>query len=172
MTGADIINEVLQYLNMKASVFAKTLGYERPQKIYDVQKGKTRSISYELADDIVKKYPEINKSWLLTGEGPMIKEKQYGQNMSFGDNGVGFHVGGANLGSISINPVEHNSAKSNKEIEEIISQHNKLLEENKQLILEKNQLILDNQVLKTENEYLKQTIEKNESLIDRLLSRT
>jgi len=73
MTGADIINEILAELKLKVSVFSKSLGYERPQKIYDIQKGKTKNISNELADDIVLTYPQFNKSWVLTGEGSMLK---------------------------------------------------------------------------------------------------
>ena len=71
-TGAIIIEKLLLHLGMKAGSFSKKLGYDRPQKIYDIQKGKTKYISVEVAEDIIKAFPNINKVWLLTGEGEMF----------------------------------------------------------------------------------------------------
>lgn len=71
-TGAIVIEKLLSYLEMKAGSFSKKLGYNRPQKIYDIQKGKTKLISIEVAEDIIKAFPNINKVWLLTGEGEML----------------------------------------------------------------------------------------------------
>lgn len=72
ITGAIIIEKLLLHLGMKAGSFSKKLGYDRPQKIYDIQKGKTKFISVEVAEDIIKAFPNINKVWLLTGEGEML----------------------------------------------------------------------------------------------------
>lgn len=73
MTGAEIIELVLQYLDLKPKEFGDKLGFERPQAIYDIQKGKTKAISTALANKIVSVFPVFNKSWLLTGEGEMVK---------------------------------------------------------------------------------------------------
>lgn len=73
MTASEKIGELLKYLNINAKSFAERLGYERPQIIYDIQKGKTKRISAELTDKIVSVYPEVNRSWLLADEGNMLR---------------------------------------------------------------------------------------------------
>lgn len=74
MNGSDIINSVLKYTRLTPSVFAKKLGEKRPQRIYDIQNGKTKKLSPEIADKIVSVFPAINRTWLLTGEGDMLNE--------------------------------------------------------------------------------------------------
>ena len=66
------IEEMLAYLNINAKAFSEKLGYERPQIIYDIQKGKTKRISEDLAIKITSVFPIIRKSWLLADEGEMI----------------------------------------------------------------------------------------------------
>ena len=74
MNGRDIINNVLKYTGLTPSIFAKKLGEKRPQRIYDIQNGKTKKLSPEIADKIVSVFPAINRTWLLTGEGDMLNE--------------------------------------------------------------------------------------------------
>lgn len=50
------------------------LGYERPQIIYDIQRGKTKRISEDLARRITDVFSNINKAWLLADDGSMFKE--------------------------------------------------------------------------------------------------
>jgi plasmid maintenance system antidote protein VapI len=66
------IEEMLEYLNINAKAFSEKLGYERPQIIYDIQKGKTKRISEDLAVKITSVFPMIRKSWLLADEGEML----------------------------------------------------------------------------------------------------
>ena len=73
MTAQEKIEQLLIYLNINAKVFSEELGYMRPQIIYDIQKGKTKRISEELANKIVSVFPDVSKSWLLAGEGEMLK---------------------------------------------------------------------------------------------------
>lgn len=84
MTAQEKIERLLMYLNINAKVFSENLGYPRPQIIYDIQKGKTKRISEELASKIVSVFPDISKSWLLADEGDMLKV-QINQNVN-GDN--------------------------------------------------------------------------------------
>lgn len=44
--------------------------------LYDIQKGKLSGVSEKLASLILEKFPHYNKSWLLTGEGEMLKPTQ------------------------------------------------------------------------------------------------
>lgn len=71
MTGEEIINKILEELNMKAPTFAEQIGVLY-QRIFDVQRGKTKKISSQLANSIIKAYPQFSLTWLLTGEGNMI----------------------------------------------------------------------------------------------------
>lgn len=74
MNGSDIINKILEHTGLTPSVFAKKLGEKRPQRIYDIQNGKTKKLSPEIADKIISAFPDISRTWLLTGEGNMLNE--------------------------------------------------------------------------------------------------
>lgn len=70
-TGKELLTALLDHYQTNASKFSKDIGLERPQALYDVLHGKTRYISRNLQRSILKTYPEINRLWLTTGEGPM-----------------------------------------------------------------------------------------------------
>ena len=76
MNAAQKIDAILNHLHISAKSFADKLGYERPQIIYDIQKGKTKRISPELANKIISVFPEINRSWLLADDGEMLRANQ------------------------------------------------------------------------------------------------
>jgi len=73
MTASEKIEKLLIYLNINAKAFSEKLGYSRAQIIYDIQKGKTKAISDELASKIVSVFSDISKSCLLADEGDMIR---------------------------------------------------------------------------------------------------
>ncbi|MDV2459846.1 hypothetical protein CMU99_16130 [Elizabethkingia anophelis] len=75
ISAPDILNKLIEYLNITAAEFAESIGYERPQTLYDVINGKTKRISQNMADKILSKYPEINSVWILTGEGSMFNNQ-------------------------------------------------------------------------------------------------
>ncbi len=72
MTASEKIEKILNYLNINAKAFSEVLGYERPQIIYDIQKGKTKRISSDLSNKITSVFPQFNRSWLLADEGEML----------------------------------------------------------------------------------------------------
>ena len=72
MKGSEKINKVLAEVGMKPSEFAKIIGLKAAQNIYDIQKDKV-DISRSVAMKIVQVFPTFNISWLLTGEGEMLK---------------------------------------------------------------------------------------------------
>lgn len=65
------ISEILDFFCMRAAPFANSVGV-KPTQIYDLQSGKTKSISNSMADKIINQYPALNKAWLLSGEGEML----------------------------------------------------------------------------------------------------
>lgn len=67
-----VIDKLLSYSGLNAKMFAEKIGLDRPQAIYDIIKGKTKNISPNMAVKILSVFPEINRTWLLTGEGEML----------------------------------------------------------------------------------------------------
>ena len=73
MKTPEIISKLLNDTGLKASQFAKSVGLV-PTQIYDLQTGKTKKISPDVAEKILSTYPQYQKTWLLTGETPVIKD--------------------------------------------------------------------------------------------------
>ena len=73
MKAVDIIDNLLLYSGLNPKSLSEKIGLERPQAIYDIQKGKTKNISPNMSDKIISAFPEISRTWLLTGEGEMLK---------------------------------------------------------------------------------------------------
>lgn len=69
----EVIEKLLVYTGLNGKQFSEKLGMPSAQIIYDIVSGKTRRISEKLAIKILSAYPEINRVWLLTGEGEMLK---------------------------------------------------------------------------------------------------
>lgn len=67
-TTRRIINEVLQEVGMTAPKFAEVLGINY-QRIFDLMRGRTKKFNPGIANLICEKFPQINKSYLFTGEG-------------------------------------------------------------------------------------------------------
>lgn len=70
----EVIIKLLDYSKLNVKQFSEKLGMQRAQAIYDIVSGKTKRISEKLANQIISVFPEINKVWLLTGEGEMLKD--------------------------------------------------------------------------------------------------
>ena len=69
----EVVLKLLDYSKLNAKQFSEKLGMKRGQAIYDIISGKTKRISEKLANQIISEFPEINRTWLLTGEGEMLK---------------------------------------------------------------------------------------------------
>jgi plasmid maintenance system antidote protein VapI len=82
MKGAEKIEKLLSHFSLNPTDFAKAIG-KKVQNVYDIQK--KVDISRNMADAITVAFPEVNKNWLLTGEGEMLKST-ISQNNVEGDN--------------------------------------------------------------------------------------
>lgn len=68
------LESVIRWANMTTNYFAVHIGLNRGENLYHIKRG-NYGISFDLADRIVKHFPEINRSWLLTGAGTMLKDE-------------------------------------------------------------------------------------------------
>ena len=60
---------------MTTNAFARFIGLSRAENLYQIKRG-NNGISSRLAERIAEKFPEISKSWLLTGRGAMFVEDE------------------------------------------------------------------------------------------------
>jgi hypothetical protein len=74
MTDKERIKMVVDWKKLTPNAFAKKIGYAKGKTIYDFING-TRPLNFKVAAKIVETFPEISKSWILTGEGGMFIEK-------------------------------------------------------------------------------------------------
>lgn len=56
---------------MTTNYFARYIGLPRGENLYQIKRG-NNGISRDVADKIVSKFPQIDKLWVLTGEGQMF----------------------------------------------------------------------------------------------------
>ncbi len=91
-----LIEAILDHLDIKATPFAKSIGVH-PTQIFDLKSGKIKNISQSIADKILKVYPDFNRTWLLTGDGEMLRSSDSTKMIPFYDaetsGGYEGHVG-------------------------------------------------------------------------------
>ena len=116
MQGSEKINEILLNLGIKAPTFAKRIGVKY-QRILDIQSGKVKKISGELANYIINTYPQFDINWLLTGEGSMLKNTD--QPVSQGGED-------ATLSEADLN----NSNTMKKYLDQVLRQNEELIRQN------------------------------------------
>lgn len=68
------IEAVIKWANMSTNYFARYIGLARGENLYQIKRG-NNGISLDVADRIVTKFPQIDKLWLLTGEGQMFADE-------------------------------------------------------------------------------------------------
>lgn len=73
MTDWQRLEQVIRWTGLSTNAFALGIGLKRSENLYQIKRG-NHGISKELAELIVRKYPGINRAWLLTGEGDMQTE--------------------------------------------------------------------------------------------------
>lgn len=75
MSVSERIEAIMKHGHHKnAKALSVALGMNSAQVFYDIQSGKVKSISSQLANKIILVYPEFNMGWLLTGQGEMLNK--------------------------------------------------------------------------------------------------
>ncbi len=64
------LGQVISHSGKSVNQFAVELG-DRPDKYYNVIKGKSNP-SWEMIENVIQAYPEVDGNWLLKGEGDML----------------------------------------------------------------------------------------------------
>lgn len=77
MTESERLKCVIEYYKMNTNKFAEYIGLKSAQNLYDVLKGRN-GISKDLSEKIKALCVNVNISWLLTGEGDMLKSASQG----------------------------------------------------------------------------------------------
>lgn len=81
-----IIANVLKELGMNAPSFATATGIAY-QRIFDLQRGRTKKFNPGVVNMICEAFPSINKAYLYTGEGTVfLSGKPYDADNSIGTN--------------------------------------------------------------------------------------
>lgn len=75
--GQIVLRGILKQEAMTINTLGTQLGMNRPQALYDIDRGKTQSVSPKMADKILAYFPRYSRSWLLSGEGEMLKEDHH-----------------------------------------------------------------------------------------------
>jgi len=65
------IKDYLDYKDIKISAFEKSVGLSNGS--FGGQLKKNRSIGIDKLENILKKYPDLNANWVLTGSGEMLR---------------------------------------------------------------------------------------------------
>lgn len=65
------IEKIVRWTGLTVNAFAMNIGLNRAENLYQIKRG-NHGISKELASQIASKYPELNRMWILTGEGEMM----------------------------------------------------------------------------------------------------
>lgn len=127
MEVKDRIKAILDYYHLSVSEFVTQTRVKTGQAVYDLLSGKTKSISQSMEDKILSCFQDVNRAWLLTGEGEMIKSSV--QQMLNGDNntqiaGNNNHVNLPSTLDKAINEIAEQRklvAKAQEQIDRLIS---------------------------------------------------
>lgn len=65
------LEAVIAWSGLTINSFAMRIGLSRGENLYQIKRG-NHGISLALADRIIRHFPEIDKLWLLTGDGEML----------------------------------------------------------------------------------------------------
>ena len=71
MKTTERLQTLMDYLHIGPGTLAKEAGLTKG-RIIDMMRYDAKAMPYDVAAAVVRKFPSINKEWLLTGEGEML----------------------------------------------------------------------------------------------------
>lgn len=164
----DRIIQFIEYKNISINAFEKSIG---ASKSYI---SNTKSISAEVASNILRSYSDLNPGWLLTGEGSMLKENYSREGINANYNGT-FHkeaaliVGSGN--TVGGGVAGGKAGPLGEELAKLTSQNIKLQIENDHLKmslkLKDNIIVETKSIIEMKDEKIKMLVEKIEMLTEK-----
>lgn len=67
----DRLSDVLNYTGLNRSALAQKIGV-KAYKLQDISRGQTVRMPSDVLDGLSREFPNLNPTWLLTGEGEML----------------------------------------------------------------------------------------------------
>lgn len=83
----QIICKILAFYKINSKQFCTKIGVNLTY-VNDAKNKKTKKITNDVADKILSHYPELNRIWLITGEGEMFSNGNI-TNTAIGNNNAG-----------------------------------------------------------------------------------
>lgn len=74
MMSWERLEKVIEWAGLSTHAFAMKIGMKRSENLYRIMRNK-ENVSIKLAMLILESYPQINRNWLIYGEGDMIVER-------------------------------------------------------------------------------------------------
>ena len=68
------LEEIIKWAGLSTHSFAMHIGLNRSENLYQIKRGRN-GISSDLAERIVRFFPEIDRRWILSGEGYMFNSE-------------------------------------------------------------------------------------------------
>lgn len=122
----EIVNELLQHLGMNAKQLSDALGYNRPSWLYEVlNPQKANGISKRVANAICEKWPEVEYTYLMTGQGSLLKNSN-GPVSVGGDQNGNVNSPGASC-SVGLDKLIGVVGQQSVQISELIKQNQDLI---------------------------------------------
>lgn len=74
MGSCKRLKTLIEWAGMSTHAFGMKIGMKRSENLYRIMRNE-ENVSLKLATLIIKTYPQINKNWLIYGEGEMLVEE-------------------------------------------------------------------------------------------------
>lgn len=97
MDLSERIQALIDYSGLNVTQFAASVGFTTPQAVREMLKGRTKMLSHKSYELLMSAFPEINGTWLLTGEGSMLNSTTHTTNNVTGHNVCGVNVNGRDI---------------------------------------------------------------------------
>lgn len=72
MVLSERIKTLVEYSHLTIPKFAEFVGFKTPQAVRELIKGNTKTLSDAALYKLISAFPNLNQTWLLTGEGEML----------------------------------------------------------------------------------------------------
>ncbi len=131
MEVKDRIKAILEYYNLSVNEFVAQTKVKTGQAVYDLLSGKTKSISQSMEDKILSCFQDIDRVWLLTGEGEMLVNSGISASIDGSHNQINGHGAHGNFNGCESSAILSERVKS---LETLIAEKEALLAEKERLI--------------------------------------